>query len=59
LQFHLEVKAAGLEHWYVGHACELGGAGIDIPKLRQESEAFAPALEEAALRFWDEWLSRL
>ena len=29
------------------------------PKLRQESEAFAPALEDAAQRFWGEWLSLL
>jgi GMP synthase (glutamine-hydrolysing) len=59
LQFHLEVTAAGLESWYVGHACELGGAGIDVPKLRRESEIFAPALEDAAQRFWAEWLSLL
>jgi GMP synthase (glutamine-hydrolysing) len=59
LQFHPEVTAAGLERWYVGHACELGNAGICVPKLRQESEAFAPALEDAAQRFWGEWLSLL
>jgi GMP synthase (glutamine-hydrolysing) len=59
LQFHLEVTTAGLEHWYVGHACELRAAGISVPKLRQESETFAPALEDAAQRFWREWLSLL
>lgn len=57
LQFHPEVTAAGLERWYVGHACELGSAGICVAKLRQESEAFAPILEKAAQRFWREWLS--
>jgi GMP synthase (glutamine-hydrolysing) len=57
LQFHPEVTAAGLERWYVGHACELASAGISVPKLRQESERFAPALEDAGQRFWGEWLS--
>lgn len=59
LQFHPEVTAAGLECWYVGHACELENAGICVTTLRQESEAFAPALEDAAQRFWEEWLSLL
>jgi GMP synthase (glutamine-hydrolysing) len=59
LQFHPEVRAAELERWYVGHACELANAGISVPKLRQESQAFAPALEDAAQRFWEEWLSLL
>jgi GMP synthase (glutamine-hydrolysing) len=59
LQFHPEVTAEGLERWYVGHACELGSAGISVPKLRQESATFAPALEDAAQRFWGEWLSLL
>lgn len=59
LQFHPEVTTAGLERWYVGHACELGNAGIRVPKLRQESEAFAPALEDAAEHFWEAWLSLL
>jgi GMP synthase (glutamine-hydrolysing) len=59
LQFHTEVTARGLERWYVGHACELGSAGIEVPLLRQQSKTFAPALEDAAQRFWREWLSRL
>lgn len=59
LQFHPEVTAAGLERWYVGHACELGNAGVRVPKLRQDSETFAPALEAVAQRFWGEWLSLL
>ena len=58
-QFHPEVTAGGLERWYVGHACELGSAGISVPKLREESQAFAPALEDATRRFWGDWLARL
>jgi GMP synthase (glutamine-hydrolysing) len=59
LQFHPEVTAERLERWYVGHACELGSAGISVPKLRKQSEAFAPALQDAAERFWREWLALL
>ena len=59
LQFHPEVTKRGLERWYVGHACELGGAGLSVKGLRQESEMFAPALEHAAACFWQKWLSRL
>lgn len=56
LQFHPEVTVQGLERWYVGHACELAGAGIDVPRLRHDSQAFGPALQEAAGRFWQQWL---
>jgi GMP synthase (glutamine-hydrolysing) len=59
LQFHIEVTPQGLERWYVGHACELGSAGIDVQRLRQESKTFAPALESAAQVLWRGWLSRL
>lgn len=59
LQFHAEVTAWALERWYVGHACELASAGIQVGRLRQDSKTFAPALEFAARRFWRGWLSRL
>lgn len=56
LQFHPEVKAEGLERWYVGHACELSQAKIDVRRLREESRAFAPGLENGARLFWRQWL---
>ncbi len=59
LQFHPEVTAKGLEPWYVGHACELGHAGIDVASLRKNAHAFAPKLELAAQRFWREWLAEI
>lgn len=58
-QFHPEVTVDGLERWYVGHACELAAAKIDIARLRQESRELAPKLEEAALRFWRSWLDQM
>jgi GMP synthase (glutamine-hydrolysing) len=56
LQFHPEVQAAALERWYVGHACELGAARVDIPQLRADAVRHAPALAAAARRFWRCWL---
>ncbi|HMD75960.1 MAG TPA: glutamine amidotransferase [Terracidiphilus sp.] len=56
LQFHPEVTADALESWYVGHACELHHAGIRVESLRSAARKHAPALEEAAARFWRLWL---
>jgi GMP synthase (glutamine-hydrolysing) len=56
LQFHPEVTASGLERWYVGHACELRHAGIAVERLRSDAQRYAPALQEAAARFWSLWL---
>lgn len=59
LQFHPEVTEQGLERWYVGHACELANAKIDIGQLRKDSQIYAPRLEIAAQRFWRNWLASL
>jgi GMP synthase (glutamine-hydrolysing) len=56
LQFHPEVTARGLERWYVGHACELSHAGIDVRQLREQAQLHAPRLEAAARLFWRQWL---
>ncbi len=55
-QCHLEVTAAGLEPWYVGHAGELAGAGLDVPRLREQGRRYAPLLAQAAEPFWQAWL---
>jgi GMP synthase (glutamine-hydrolysing) len=59
LQFHPEVSAAGLESWYVGHACELRHAGIPAASLRASAHKHAAALEKAAARFWRLWLDSI
>lgn len=56
IQFHLEVTAQGLERWYVGHACELAKAGINVAALRHQSQRLAPALEALSRRFWRAWI---
>jgi GMP synthase (glutamine-hydrolysing) len=59
LQFHPEVSAEGLESWYVGHACELHQKGIEITNLRKAALQYAPALQQAARRFWRLWLDSI
>ncbi len=57
LQFHIEVSAAGLERWYIGHACEIASTpGLSVPVLRGESEHWAPALAPLAARVIETWL---
>ena len=60
LQFHMEVTAAGLERWYVGHACEIAATpGLSVPVLRAEAEHWAPALAPVAATGLDMWLDGL
>ncbi|MBF0283548.1 MAG: glutamine amidotransferase [Magnetococcales bacterium] len=56
-QCHPEAQTAHLERWYIGHACELGGAGIDIPALRAESRRLGPTLELQGQACFAEWLA--
>jgi len=59
LQFHPEVSAAGLESWYVGHACELHHVGISAAGLRAAAQRNAAALQQACDRFWSLWLDSI
>jgi GMP synthase (glutamine-hydrolysing) len=59
LQFHPEVTAAGLESWYVGHACELHHAGIHVAELRSAAREHSARLEDAAAQFWKLWLDSI
>lgn len=60
VQFHPEVTAAGLERWYIGHACEIAGTpGVRVDALRAASERFAPTLKCFAVRFLNEWLEQM
>lgn len=56
LQLHPEVLQKELERWYVGHACELAGAGVDVNALRRDGERFVPTLEVVTKRFRERWL---
>ena len=57
LQFHPEVTASGLEHWFVGHSHEISSVeGLNVKDLRYDTLFNAPRLETAAARFFREWL---
>jgi len=56
LQFHLETDPARLEAWLVGHTVELGKAGIDPRKLRDEARRVGPALREIGSKVLSAWL---
>lgn len=60
LQFHLEAQPALLERWYIGHACEIAATpDIDVPTLRRQAAAAAPALAGVARKIFATWLNGL
>jgi len=59
LQFHVEVDPKRLENWFVGHACELSGAGISVPALRQASARMQAVAERQAKAIFAPWLAGL
>lgn len=59
LQFHPEVTEAGLQHWLVGHACELAAAGLSVAALREETARKAPALAAAGPALLRDWLAAI
>lgn len=56
LQFHIEVSAAHLEHWLVGHIHELDHSGIDVEDLRADARRFAAESTACGRRLVREWL---
>jgi GMP synthase (glutamine-hydrolysing) len=56
LQFHAEVEPATLEAWLIGHAVELGKAGIDPRELRAQAARFGAATAAAGKKLFRDWL---
>ena len=56
LQFHLETEPARLESWLVGHAVELGKAGIDPGDIRMQARTLGPASRELGRKVLSAWL---
>ena len=59
LQFHLETEPARFETWLVGHAVELGKAGIDPRDLRAQARALGPATREVGGKVLAAWLDNV
>ena len=57
LQFHIEVAAAQLEHWLVGHVHELDHCGIDVQNLREDAGRFAGESTARGGRLLAQWLA--
>ena len=57
LQFHIEVSAAHLEHWLVGHIHELDHCRIGVQSLRDDAGRFAPESTVRGGRLLAEWLA--
>lgn len=58
-QFHLEVDAARIEQWLIGHTGELRQAGIDIPALRQAAARHRDGLARALDAVLTQWFQRM
>lgn len=57
LQFHVEVTAPGLEHWYIGHTREIAATpGLSVAALRRDSAKYAPGLERQGRKVLEAWL---
>jgi len=58
-QFHLEVDAARIEQWLIGHTSELQQAGIDIAMLRSAAVQHRAGLAHALDAVLADWFNRL
>lgn len=58
-QCHPEARAAAMERWFIGHASELAGAGLSVPRLREDTARFGSGLETQGVRCFAEWLDRI
>jgi GMP synthase (glutamine-hydrolysing) len=58
-QFHLEVDAARIEQWLIGHTNELRQASIDIAALRQAALQHRAGLAAALDAVLGDWFKRL
>ncbi|MBR1122255.1 glutamine amidotransferase [Bradyrhizobium lablabi] len=56
LQFHIEAEAEQAERWLIGHTCELTGASLDVPQLRQDMRRFLPEVAQKSRAAIGEWL---
>lgn len=57
LQFHAEADAARMEHWLMGHACELAAASLDVAAIRQDARDLGSRAAAAGQDFFRRWLT--
>jgi GMP synthase (glutamine-hydrolysing) len=59
LQFHLETEPGRFENWLVGHAVELGKAGIDPRALRAQAQTHGALTCEIGRQVLAAWLDHV
>ena len=59
LQFHVEQHTEGMERWLIGHTLELTTAGVDLHKLRADTQRLGPGMEKASRAMFDMWLDQV
>ena len=59
LQFHLETHHRDIERWLIGHAEALAAADIHPEPLRRSAANLGPALIDAAVQVFADWLDAL
>ena len=57
LQFHAEADASRMEHWLMGHACELAAARLDVAAIRQDARDLGRHAAAAGQDFFRRWLA--
>lgn len=56
-QFHLEVDAARIEQWLIGHTAELSQCEITTDSLREDAAIHSAGLKDALRRVMNQWLA--
>ncbi len=57
-QCHPEVRAADIESWLIGHACEIAStSGVGVEQLRRDTAKHGPALARHARLTFESWLT--
>ena len=46
-----------MEHWLMGHACELAAAGLDVAAIRQDARDLGSRAAAAGQNFFRRWLT--
>jgi GMP synthase (glutamine-hydrolysing) len=60
LQFHGEAMPAGLERWFIGHACEIAATpGVSVPELRAATRIHGEATARNGAACFTAWLDSL
>ncbi len=59
-QCHPEIRAADIESWLIGHACEIAAErarGTDVAQLRRDTARLGPTLAQRARTVFASWLA--